>query len=242
MTLMSRSFFAVIPAAGTGSRLGAGMAKQYLLLNGKPLIQHTLSALLSEPGIDLIVVVLAPDDAVWNDACLPDGASQRVRVVREGGVTRSATVLSGINWLAANAKVDCEDWILVHDAARPCIHPVQITAFIDTLRDDPVGGLLAIPVADTLKRADADNRVEATVDRQQLWQAQTPQMFRMGTLHSALSVGNLSQVTDEASAIEALGLQPKLVPGSLTNLKVTYSEDLSLAAMILAATKNRSVS
>lgn len=242
MPLMSRSFFAVIPAAGTGSRLGAGMAKQYVLLNGQPLIRHTLCGLLSEPGIDLIIVVLAQDDDLWSDACLPEDANERIRVVREGGATRAASVVNGINWLMANTKVDNQDWVLVHDAARPCIHPAQIAALIGTLCDDPVGGLLAVPVADTLKRADADNRVETTVDRRQLWQAQTPQMFRMGTLHSALSVDDLSQVTDEASAIEALGLQPKLVPGSLTNLKVTYPEDLSLAAMILAAAQNRSVS
>ena len=242
MPPMPRSFFAVIPAAGTGSRLGAGVAKQYLPLNGHPLICHTLRALLAEPAIDQIVVVLAPDDVCWSDACLPAGAEGRVRVVRLGGATRADSVFNGINWLKSTVEADHEDWVLVHDAARPCLNPAQLTVLIDTLRHDPVGGLLAIPVADTLKRADAANRVETTVDRRQLWQAQTPQMFRVGMLHSALSADDLSQVTDEASAIEVLGLQPRLVPGSLTNLKVTYPEDLPLAAMILAAAQNRSVS
>lgn len=125
--------------------------------------------------------------------------------------------------------------MLVHDAARPCLHPAQLTHLIDTLIDDPVGGLLAIPVADTLKRADQDTRVEATIDRRQLWQAQTPQMFRVGQLQQALSSGDRAVMTDEASAIERLGHRPRLVSGSLTNLKVTYPEDLALASMILAA-------
>lgn len=235
MSRQSRQTFAVIPAAGTGSRFGGNTPKQYLPLNGTPLIRHTLQALLADPRIARIVVVLAPDDATWNDACLPSASADRVCVARTGGATRADSVTNGINWLKENSHVKNEDWVLVHDAARPCLHPAQLTHLIDTLIDDPVGGLLAIPVADTLKRADQDTRVEATIDRRQLWQAQTPQMFRVGQLQQALSSGDRAVMTDEASAIERLGHRPRLVSGSLTNLKVTYPEDLALASMILAA-------
>ena len=235
MSRQSRQTFAVIPAAGTGSRFGGNTPKQYLPLNGTPLIRHTLQALLADPRIARIVVVLAPDDATWNDACLPSASADRVCVARTGGATRADSVTNGINWLKENSHVKNEDWVLVHDAARPCLHPAQLTHLIDTLIDDPVGGLLAIPVADTLKRADQDTRVEATIDRRQLWQAQTPQMFRVGQLQQALSSGDRAAMTDEASAIERLGHRPRLVSGSLTNLKVTYPEDLALASMILAA-------
>lgn len=236
---MSRHFFAVIPAAGTGSRFGAETPKQYLPLNGAPLIRHTLQAFLAEPRIDQIVVVLAPDDGIWSDTCLPAKASTRVHVVRAGGLTRADSVINGIKWLKESLHAEGEDWVLVHDAARPCLNSTQLKYLIDTLIDDPVGGLLAIPVADTLKRSDQAARVEATVDRRNLWQAQTPQMFRVGALHSALSQGELSAITDEASAIERLGLKPRLVAGSLTNLKVTYPEDLPLAEMILATANPR---
>lgn len=232
---MSRRTFAVIPAAGTGSRFGGGTPKQYLPLHGAPLIRHTLQALLADPRIEQIVVVLAPDDTTWSDACLPLLGADRVCIARDGGLTRADSVSNGINWLKSYSKVNDEDWLLVHDAARPCLHPNQLTHLIDTLIDDPVGGLLAIPLADTLKRADAQTRVEATIDRRQLWQAQTPQMFRIGPLQAALSGGDRTSMTDEASAIEALGQRPRLVTGSLTNLKVTYPEDLALASMILAA-------
>ena len=232
---MSRHYFAVIPAAGTGSRFGAEMPKQYLPLNGVPLIRHTIQALLSDPRIDQVVVVLAPDDHYWGLHCLPVDAAEKVCVVRVGGASRADSVINGINWLRSKIHVENEDWVLVHDAARPCLNRLQVAALIDTLNDDPIGGLLAIPVADTLKRGDQASRVVATVDRRQLWQAQTPQMFRLGLLQEALSSGDLSGITDEASAIEKLGLQPRLVPGSLTNLKVTYPEDLPLAAMILAS-------
>lgn len=234
MSKHASRYYAVIPAAGTGSRFGGEMPKQYLTLNGEPLIRHTLLALLSDARIAQIVVVLSPDDAHWHEACLPPNAVGRVHIARTGGATRADSVVNGINWLRSEFNVGEEEWVLVHDAARPCLDPEQLTGLINTLADDPVGGLLAIPVADTLKRSDAAARVIATVDRQQLWQAQTPQMFRIGRLQSALSRPDLTTITDEASAIEALGLQPKLVPGSLRNLKVTYPEDLRLAAMILA--------
>lgn len=232
---MSRRFSAVIPAAGTGSRFGTETPKQYLPLNGQPLIHHALQALLAESRIEQIVVVLAPGDTRWSDRCLPVEGGQRIHVVHAGGATRADSVINGINWLKESLNVDDDDWLLVHDAARPCLDPVQLKSLIDTLAEDPVGGLLAIPVADTLKRADDSGRIEATVDRRGLWLAQTPQMFRVGQLQQALSGGDRVAMTDEASAIERLGLKPRLVPGSLTNLKVTYPEDLPLAEMILAA-------
>ena len=225
----------MIPAAGTGSRFGGDAPKQYTPLNGAPLIQHTLQALLVDKRIERIVVVLAPDDAIWNDACLPSASADRVCVARAGGGTRAESVTNGINWLNTNTQVESDDWVLVHDAARPCLDLAQLACLIDSLIDDPVGGLLAIPVADTLKRADAETRVEATIDRRQLWQAQTPQMFRVGQLQQALSACDRTRITDEASAVEGLGLRPRLVNGSLSNLKVTYPEDLALASMILAA-------
>ena len=146
---MSRHYFAVIPAAGTGSRFGGETPKQYLPLNGVPLIRYTLQALLADPRVAQVVVVLAPEDTCWSDACLPVDASRRVCVVHDGGATRADSVINGINWLKSNIKVNDEDWVLVHDAARPCLNPVQLGDLIDTWKDDPVGGLLAIPVADT---------------------------------------------------------------------------------------------
>lgn len=236
---MSRSFFVVIPAAGTGSRFGAGVPKQYLPLNGDALIRHTLSAVLSDLRITRVMVVLSPDDALWDDRFLPATLPGRIAVVRRGGQTRAESVLNGINALKETVQVNSDDWVLVHDAARPCLSGALLTTLINRLQDDPVGGLLAIPVADTLKRADNTDRVVATVDRRQLWQAQTPQMFRLGLLHAALTSGDRSGVTDDASAIEMLGHRPSLVPGSLCNLKVTYPEDLALAETILAAAQPR---
>lgn len=232
---MKNRYVALIPAAGSGSRFGGDMPKQYRLLLGVPLIRHTLAALLGDRRIDMIVVVLAPDDEYWADACLPDEGGDRIRIVRDGGTTRADSVINGINWLRHNLHVKDKDWVLVHDAARPCLLSSQVSHLVSSLSDEPVGGLLAIPLADTLKRADEEGLVVATIDRKQLWQAQTPQMFRVGHLHAALSDPDLSGITDEASAIERLGHHPRLVPGSLTNLKVTYTEDLDLAEMILAA-------
>lgn len=230
---MSDRYFAVIPAAGSGRRFGAPLPKQYLPLNGVPLIRHTLQALLADARIDQVLVVLSPEDQDWHAGCLPSTGADRVVVVRVGGSTRAESVLNGINRMREQSRVDSNDWVLVHDAARPCLSASQLEALINTLADDPVGGLLAIPVADTVKRADADGRVEATVDRRLLWQAQTPQMFRLGLLQNALSAVDLSVATDESAAIEALGHAPKLVPGSLSNLKVTYPADLPLAAAII---------
>lgn len=235
---MSSQYFAIIPAAGSGSRFGAALPKQYLTINGLPIIRHAIDALLADARIARVVVVLSPEDGDWHERCLPEQAEDRVSVIRIGGATRAESVLNGIKWLSENSNVNPKDWVLVHDAARPCLTPVQIDALITSLSDDPVGGLLAIPVADTVKRADALQRVEATVDRRTLWQAQTPQMFRLDLLQQALGAIDLAIATDESAAIEALGYAPKLVAGSLANLKVTFPADLSLATAIINSNAN----
>lgn len=221
--------YALIPAAGGGSRMGAECPKQYLLLAGKPLIWHALKTLTNVPGIDRVFVVLAPDDAHW-DGFDWSAFAGRLAVLRCGGATRAESVTNGLRTM--RDQVAATDWVLVHDAARCCLTPAHVEKLISEVGDDPVGGLLAVPVADTLKRAQDGQRVAATVAREGLWQAQTPQMFRHGMLLDALEYA--PAVTDEASAIEALGLRPKLVAADATNLKVTWPLDLQLAGWILA--------
>jgi 2-C-methyl-D-erythritol 4-phosphate cytidylyltransferase len=232
---MSR-LFGVVPAAGGGSRFGNGTPKQYAMLDGVPLLAKTLERLQAGLPFELVVVAIAPDDARYEHAI---GERDGVVPVRCGGLTRAATVRGALDWLDGRCADD--DWVLVHDAARPCVPKAALLRLIGQLWDDPVGGLLAIPVADTLKRADtmagavADApRVLATEDRSELWRAQTPQMFRYRVLCRALA-GDDPLVTDESQAVERLGHRPRLVPGSPANLKVTWPEDLALAAAILAA-------
>ena len=225
-------YYAIVPAAGSGSRFGAEKPKQYLELLGRPLIYHTLAALVACPEIDRVWVVLAPDDGWWSHYDWSD-LGAKLETLRCGGATRADSVGNGL--LAAAMVADGDDWVLVHDAARPCLSAAMLSALFSELANDPVGGILAVPVADTLKRADAAQRVAATEPRDGLWQAQTPQMFRYGRLLEALE--KCREVTDEAGAVEALGLKPKLVRGDSTNLKVTYPTDLALAAMILRGRK-----
>jgi len=225
-------YFAIVPAAGSGSRFGAEKPKQYLSLLGRPLIHHTLAALVACPEIERVWVVLSPDDAEWSRHDWSD-LGAKLETVRCGGATRADSVGNGLRAAAMVAADD--DWVLVHDAARPCLSADMLAALLRELADDPVGGILAVPVADTLKRADSEQRVAATEPRDGLWQAQTPQMFRYGRLAKALE--NCRAVTDEAGAIEAMGLKPKLVKGDSTNLKVTFPADLALAAMILRGRK-----
>ena len=224
--------YAIVPAAGSGSRFGSEKPKQYLDLLGRPLIFHTLKALTACPDIERVWVVLAPDDPWWPRFDWSE-LGPKLETVRCGGATRAESVSNGLQAAAMVAADD--DWILVHDAARPCLSAAMLDALFAELADDPVGGILAVPVADTIKRADAEQRVAATEPRDGLWQAQTPQMFRYGQLEKSLK--NEKAVTDEAGAIEAMGLKPKLVRGDATNLKVTYPADLALAAMILRARK-----
>lgn len=219
---------ALIPAAGSGARLGAERPKQYLPLLGRPLLWHTLRALDAVVAIERLFVILAADDAYWNELDW-SAVSARLTVLRCGGATRAESVANGL--AALRGEVAADDWILVHDAARCCVTPAHVEKLIEALRADAVGGLLALPVADTLKHADTSGRVDATVAREGLWQAQTPQMFRYQTLCEALAAR--PDVTDEAAAIEALGLRPKLIAADATNLKVTWPLDLKLAEWIL---------
>jgi 2-C-methyl-D-erythritol 4-phosphate cytidylyltransferase len=225
--------YALIPAAGSGSRMGGMVEKQYLDLNSVPMIAHAMMVLARQPRIERIFVVLSPTDRRWNNYAW-QGWEERIEVLRCGGKTRAETVLNGLDAIAKICAPD--DWVLVHDAARPCLPDEMLTKLLDEVADDSVGGLLAVPVADTLKRATSDPasgaRAGATVPRAGLWQAQTPQMFRHGVLVDALRAAG-GDMTDEASAIEQLGLQPRLVESDSRNLKVTYPQDLELAGMIL---------
>ena len=221
--------FALIPSAGTGSRAGTASPKQYQPLAGVPLVRHTLAAFAAVPRVARVLVVVAPGD----DTLSGDGA--RLEVAPCGGATRAASVFNGLQALLAGGARP-EDWVLVHDAARCLIMPEQINALIDACLPDAVGGLLALPLPDTLKSASAQGRVAATIDRADKWLAQTPQMFRIGLLHDALAAHaaqGFAGITDEASAIEAAGHAPLLVRGSAQNFKVTYPEDFALAEAIL---------
>jgi len=219
-------FHALVPAAGFGARMGHELPKQYLPLAGQPLIFHALNTLCACPEISTVFVVLAPDDALFHTYDW-SRFGDKLQPLFCGGETRAESVANGL--LASELEPD--DWVLVHDAARPCLTQAHLAKLIAELRDEEVGGILAVPVADTLKRADGEGRILHTESREQLWQAQTPQMFRAGLLAQALQ--QCSQVTDEASAIEALGLRPKLVLSETTNFKVTYPQDLLLAELLL---------
>jgi 2-C-methyl-D-erythritol 4-phosphate cytidylyltransferase len=229
LTLAVRRW-AIVPAAGQGSRFGAGLPKQYTPLLGRPLLSWTLAALLAEPRIDGIVVPLASGDTRWQG--LPEFSNPRVRRCL-GGARREHSVACGLDALEGAAQDT--DWVLVHDAARPCLRRHDLDLLFGALDADAVGGLLAVPVSDTLKRADGERRVCATVARDGLWRALTPQMFRHGLLRRALRLCMERDrlVTDEASAIESLGLQPRLVRGRADNIKVTNPEDAALAEAIL---------
>jgi 2-C-methyl-D-erythritol 4-phosphate cytidylyltransferase len=227
--MMSERFFGLIPAAGAGERMGHATPKQYRELLGHSMLYHSVKALLACGRIDTVFVVLAAADGEFR---LHDWREfgERIAPLYCGGATRHDSVLNGL--VAASSTVQPDDWMLVHDAARPCLGQRELRRMLDTLASDDVGGVLAVPVADTLKRADAAGRILATEPREHLWQAQTPQMFRHGLLLHALS--RTVKVTDEAGALEAMGLKPKLVQGSTGNVKVTYAEDLQLAEAILA--------
>ncbi len=229
--IKKRRVVAIVPAAGTGTRMGDPLPKQYLDINGKPMIIHTLLAMARVVRIEKIVVVIAADDAYWDGLLQRFGEEirHRLSVHRVGGKTRAASVLNGLT--AVSAEFNKDDWALVHDAARPCIRSELIEQFLDELEDEAVGGLLALPVADTLKRSSVDQRVETTVERQHLWRAQTPQMFGIEMLSRALAAAPAA--TDEAQSVEMLGYQPKLVIGESTNLKVTYATDMKLAQILL---------
>ena len=224
-----KKYIALVPAAGTGSRMGGSIPKQYGLLAGEPMIRHALRALCGFDAIDRVYVVIAPEDAWWEAFDWSEFAP-RLEVVRAGGETRALSVINGLKAIAASP----DDWVMVHDAARPCLDREALSRLVSGIGEGDVGGLLALPVADTLKRDGGSGLVVETVPRAGLWQAQTPQMFRYGLLLEALSRAPRDQ-TDEAGAVEALGLAPRLVEGSPANFKVTYPRDVAFAELILAS-------
>lgn len=235
LTANNPRFHALIPCAGSGSRAGTAQPKQYQPVAGQAMVMHTLQALARVPQLVSGWVILSPDDGFdWPVASWP------VHFRRQscGGETRAESVFNGLSAMLASG-LPAEDWVLVHDAARCLITPEAVTALIEACRDDAVGGLLALPLPDTLKSHDRGGptaRVASTVTREDKWLAQTPQMFRLGALHAALSEAAATAfagITDESSAMERQGLSPRLVPGSALNLKVTYPADFAFAEAVL---------
>ena len=223
-------YWCVVPAAGVGRRMGGVIPKQYLLLNGKLVIEHVLERLLDHPLTASIYVAVANEDRWWDGCCFA-GHPRVVRV--EGGRERSHSVLNALCRIMVEA--DPNDWVLVHDAARPCLRTTDVDRLIDELAADPVGGILASRVVDTIKSEQRPGVVGKTLPREHLWRAFTPQMFRLGLLHEALNAAlqSGSVVSDEASAIELHGLQPRLIEGHSDNIKITHPSDLDLAAYYL---------
>jgi 2-C-methyl-D-erythritol 4-phosphate cytidylyltransferase len=231
VTPENNTVWAVVPAAGAGRRMSTNIPKQYLPLGEKTVLEHTLDTLLACKQLAGVVVVLSADDGYWPDL---QGryARERLEAVT-GGAERCHSVLNGLLHLAG--KADADDWVLVHDAARPCVRLTDIDTLIYTLSSTVHGGLLGVPVADTMKQVDSDNRITATVEREGLWHAYTPQMFRAGLLQSALqhAIDNDLLVTDEAGAMELAGYRPCMVQGQRDNIKITVPSDLELAAFYL---------
>ena len=227
--MTSPRFWAVVPAAGVGKRMGATVPKQYLEVRGKPVIQHTLDRLLSVDCLAGIFVALGEEDGYWPD--LPYAQEPRIKTT-PGGKERADSVCSALRHMEGLAKSD--DWVLVHDAARLCVTRTDVLKLILTLKDDPVGGILAQPVSDTLKSVD-EMRIIGSPDRTTIWRALTPQMFRYGQLRQSLADAALHglNVTDEASALEWAGFRPKIVEGRSDNIKITRPEDLPLAIFYL---------
>jgi 2-C-methyl-D-erythritol 4-phosphate cytidylyltransferase len=219
----------LIPAAGSGARLSSELPKQYLPLAGRPMLWHAVRA-VCVPQVESVFVVLAPGDRTFA-AHDWSAFAGKLEPLYCGGETRRDSVYNGL--LAAMAVVEADDWMLVHDAARPCLPRKDLETLMRETENDEVGGILAVPIAETVKRASQD-RIEGTEDRTRLWLAQTPQMFRAGLLAEALKRAKGSP-TDEAAAVEQLGLKPRLVAGSRENLKVTWPEDLALADTLLKA-------
>ena len=224
------SCVAVVPAAGAGRRMGTDIPKQYLKINGKAVIDWTLQTLLSHPDIEFLVVALSADDEYWPDTL--SASDSRVRTVT-GGEERCHSVLNALEALVPAAGED--DWVLVHDAARPCVRPDDISRLI-RLASAGVGGVLGVPVHDTMKRTDAEGGIIETVERKRLWHAFTPQMFPLGLLRQSLRAALAAgvEVTDEASAMEWAGYRPLMVEGAATNIKITRPADLSLAEFYLS--------
>jgi 2-C-methyl-D-erythritol 4-phosphate cytidylyltransferase len=221
----SINFWAVVPAAGVGKRMNADRPKQYLELAGKTVIEHTLLRLLSAEVFTAVAVAISEEDPYWPDL---DVSAHKKIITAAGGKERADSVLSALKAIRTVASDD--DWVLVHDAARPCITTIDIHHLIDSLKTDEIGGILALSSHDTLKSVQGDNIIVGTLDRSHIWRALTPQMFRYGLLKNALEAaeGNTA-ITDESSALELQGMQPKIVEGRPDNIKITRPEDLALA-------------
>lgn len=223
-------YWVVIPAAGYGARMGTGVPKQYLPLFGKTVIEHTLARFCDHPAIAGVVVAVAPNDPYWEGLGFESNAKL---FVTTGGEERCHSVLAGLRRLQSFAESD--HWVLVHDAARPCLRRGDIDLMIAELSDHPVGGLLALPVKDTMKRSDRQQTVLQTVDRTGLWHALTPQMFRYSLLVEAIeaALDKGIMITDEAQAVELNGAAPSLIEGCPDNIKITHPQDLALAELYL---------
>jgi 2-C-methyl-D-erythritol 4-phosphate cytidylyltransferase len=221
----------LIPAAGRGTRYGGSMLKQYLPVRGKPVLAHTIKAFQFHPMISSITVILAEDDQ-WFESAV-GLLSANVKTVT-GGETRAHSVRNGLRYLSENYSDS--DWALVHDAARPCLSNSRLEKFLEQGLESENGAILAVPVGDTLKRAGESQEIIATVDRSSLWAAQTPQLFRVGALSDAIDAAQLAdcELTDEASAMEFIGVKPLLVMGSAANIKITHSSDLAIAEALFA--------
>ena len=228
---MEGGHFGLVPAAGSGARFGEAQPKQYLPLAGRTVLEHAVGALARHPAIECVFVVLAPGDARFA-RCDFSRLASPVVPLHCGGPTRAASVFNAL--IALRDRVQAHDWVLVHDAARPCLSQAELDRLLHELRAEEVGGLLALPLADTLKRADEANRAAGTLPRDALWRALTPQMYRYGLLVEALYRARATHPTDESAAVEALGLRPRLVAGAASNIKITYPEDMALASAILA--------
>jgi 2-C-methyl-D-erythritol 4-phosphate cytidylyltransferase len=229
---MTTSIWAVVPAAGAGARMEADRPKQYLELLGSTVLEHTLETLLSDPVIEQVAVAISAEDPYWKN--LPVAGNTKITVC-EGGQERCHSVLNGLHSLARMGAED-DDWVMVHDAARPCLRQSDLTRLIHTVTIKGQGGILAVPVRDTMKQSEeSGEQIEATIDRSRLWHALTPQMFRVGELRSAIdqALADGFVVTDEASAMEHAGQSPLLVRGHADNIKITIPEDLALAEFYL---------
>lgn len=234
MTASTR-YWAVVPAAGAGRRMGMAVPKQYQKLGKQTVLEHSIDALLACGRFEAIVVVISPDDGYWET--LAAHYSKNTVLTVTGGEERCHSVLAGLDALAGRAAPT--DWVLVHDAARPCVRPDDICRLIDIVSDGAEGGLLGLPVTDTVKQSDEAGHVMATLPREKLWRALTPQMFRLGQLHEALAgaIDAGALVTDEACAMERAGYRPLMVEGHGDNIKVTLPADLMLAGFYLESRK-----
>ncbi|MDN3681677.1 2-C-methyl-D-erythritol 4-phosphate cytidylyltransferase [Vibrio tapetis subsp. quintayensis] len=235
-TMNQEKIAVIVPAAGVGSRMQASLPKQYLTIHGITILEHTIACLLQHPRVDKIVIAIGKDDPYYTKLSMANDA----RVIRvAGGSERADSVLSGLNYL--DVHLSEYQWVMVHDAARPCLTIEDIDKLISSCLVHDVGGILASPVRDTMKRGNGEHQIGETVERADLWHALTPQMFRRAALKQALSSA-LEQgvtITDEASAMEWAGLSPLLVSGRADNIKVTQPEDLALAEFYLQKSFNK---